>query len=325
MKTILTCLILALASIPCFAINGLWVHPESVIDETAADRTLDQAERSGIDNIYVLIFYRQQAWFRTDLCPMSPAVKEGFDPLGYCIESGHRRGTKVHAWYVNGELGGDEKGYFASKHPEWLATDSSGKRQLWFDFTDPDVRRFQTDLMVSAVKNYPALDGIHFDYIRFPGASLGYGKSAAENFRKETGKELVTPPGWDKFPIRIFLSTNALHGVTTGKTLAKFGTGMPAIVENSLGKGKALLFNWHAENSDAQVLDSFLASRLKAYGSGTKTVRLLMSERNEKSYGAKLRAATGTWLSRIGVEHTASKLDRCAAGDILVVRLSLER
>ena len=319
MKIILPFLVLAVASVPCWAINGLWVHPENVVDKATADRMLDQAQRSGIDNIYVLIFYRQQAWFRTEFCPMSPQVKDGFDPLGYCITAGHKRGMKVHAWYVNGEPGGDESGYFMTKHPDWMATDASGKQVPWFDFTKPEVRRFQTDLMVSAVKNYPRLDGIHFDYIRYPAVSLGYGKSATENFRKETGEELITPPTWTKFPIRIDVSANALHGVTTAETLAKFGTGIPAIVENRLGNGRALLFNWHAEQSIAPVLDSFLASRLKAYGSETKTVRLLVSELNEKRYGDRLRSGAAEWLARIGVKAEESRLDRCQANDILVV------
>lgn len=323
MKTLLVSLALALivclTSVPCCAIKGLWVHPENVIDQAAADKTLDQAQRSGIDNLYILIFYRQQAWFRTPFCPMSPDVKAGFDPLGYSIKAGHERGMKVHAWYVNGEPGGDESGYFASKHPDWMATDAQGKKELWFDFTNPEVRRFQKDLMVSAVKGYPQLDGIHFDYIRFPYGSLGYGKSSAEAFRKATGKTLISQPDSTKFPVRIDVSANAIHGVTTAKMLAKFGTGIPAIVENRLGKGRTLLFNWHAEQTSAPVLDSFLASKLRAYGSETKMVRLLMSELNEKSYGVDLRGYAAGWLARIGVKAVESKLDQCEAGDILVV------
>ena len=323
MKRILTCLVLVFVlcswSVPGSAINGLWVHPESVIDQATADKTLGQAQRSGIDNLYVLIFYRQQAWFHTDCCPMSAEVKDGFDPLGYCIRAAHKRGMKVHAWYVNGELGGDDKGYYATKHPDWMATDASGKQVLWFDFTNPDVRRFQRDLMVSAVKNYPQLDGIHFDYIRYPYGSLGYGKSSAEAFRKETGKALISPPDGTKFPIRIDLSANAMHGVTTGKTLAKFGTGLPAIVENRLGKGQVTFFNWHAEQSNSPILDSFLSSKLEAFGSKTRTVRLLVSEPNEKQYGPDLRGYAAGWLARTGVKVVESKVDQCGVGDILIV------
>ncbi len=319
MKIVLACFLLTLASVPCFAINGLWVHPENVIDKATADKTLDQAQRSGIDNLYVLIFYRQQAWFRTEFCPMSPDVKKGFDPLGYSITAGHKRGMKVHAWYVNGEPGGDDSGYFATKHPDWMATDAQGKKVDWFDFTNPQVLRFQRDLMVSAVKNYPKLDGIHFDYIRYPYGSLGYGKSSAEAFRNQTGKALISQTDSTEFPIRLDLAANAVHGVTTGKMLAKFGTGLPAIVENRLGTGRALLFNWHAEQSNGPVLDSFLLSRLRAYGSETRTVRLLVSEVNEKQYGVDLREYARGWLARIGVKAVESKLDQCEAGDILVV------
>ena len=308
-------LIIALCclAIPAFAINGLWVHPERVINRELADKTLDQAQRCGIDNIYVLVFHREQAWFKTAYCPMAKGVPEGFDPLGYCIEAGHKRGMKVHAWFVNGEGGG---GTILSSHPDWQAQDIEGNKVAWFDLTNPSVRRFQKDLMLSAARNYPRLDGLHFDYIRFPGNYLSYAPATIKAFKKATGSDL---PRWDRFPITQSLSANPIHRATTARVLAKFDTGMPAIMENRLGNGKVLLFNWHADATRLAILDSFLGAKLKDFSADSRPIRVLTSKDSEKKYGGGYRATASRWTKRAGYSSSDAELGSISPNDILVV------
>lgn len=318
MNRFILCLFVLLAGCvasPAHAVKGLWVHPERVIDKATADKTLGQAQRCGVDNLYVLIFNGGNAWFRTPQWHMSPNVKDGFDPLGYCIDAGHKRGMNVHAWFINGKMGTAER----DRHPEWQAENAQGGKSAWYDFTKPEVRQFQHDLMLSAVKGYPGLDGIHFDYIRFPNTSLGYGTSSVEAFRKASGYSPDEPAQLDRFPVKILLTANPIHGATTGKVLAAFGTGKPAILENRLGAGRVLFFNWHAEISRLTLLDSFLRSKLKELGAEKRPVKLLVSERNDKGYGGSSRTLAEQWLGRAGAKAVQAKLGECSANDILVV------
>ena len=319
LRLILVTSLACAASGPAFPVNGLWVHPESVVDRAAADRTLDQARRCGIDNVYVLVFHHEQAWFRTPYCPMSESVAEDFDPLAYCIEAAHKRGIKAHAWFVNGQAGdGGKPGAILSKHPDWDSLDWSGKKALWFDLTNPEVQRFQKDLMLSAVERYPKLDGIHFDYIRFSGTGLSHSPSAVKAFRQATGFE---PPKFNTFPLKLHVSGNPANAATTGKVLAAFDTGMPAIIENRLGKGRALLFNWHVERSQSPALDTFVAAKLKQFGAESRPIRLLFSEVNNERYGPGHRSLSAEWLSRIGSEVTDAEIGKgdLDAKDLLVV------
>ena len=308
-------LVIALCSlaIPAFAINGLWVHPERVVNQELADKTLDQAQRCAIDNIYVLVFHREQAWFKTDYCPLAQNVPEGFDPLSYCIEAGHRRGMKVHAWFVNGQGGG---GTILSSHPDWKAVDSDGNPTNWFDLTNPNVRRYQKDLMLSAARNYPKLDGLHFDYIRFPGSYLSYAPESVAAFKKATGSDI---PCCDKFPITQSLSANPIHRATTARVLAEFDTGMPAIMENKLGRGRVLLFNWHADATRLAVLDSFLGAKLKEFGADSHPVRVLISKDSEKKYGGGYRGTASKCVKRAGYLASDAELDGISATDILII------
>jgi len=298
---------------PAGAINGLWVHPERVANQELADKTLDQAQRCGIDNVYLLVFYRGQAWFKTDYSPFAKGVPEGFDPMGYCIEAGHKRGMKVHAWFVNGEAAG---GQILSAHPDWQSEDQQGNKVAWFDLTNPSVRRFQKDLMLSAVKNYPALDGVHFDYIRFPGNYLSYAPESVEAFKKATGFDIFQT---DKFPITQSLSANPIHRATTARVLAEFDTDMPAIMENTLGKGRVLLFNWHADATRLAILDSFLSSKLKDFGADSRPIRVLVSKDSEKKYGGGYRATAGRWVKRAGYSASDAELSEVSPNDVLVI------
>jgi uncharacterized lipoprotein YddW (UPF0748 family) len=299
-------------------INGLWVHPERVLTPELADKTLDQAQRCRMTDIYVLVFHHEQAWFRTPHCPISKSVKEGFDPLGYCITKGHKRGMRVHAWFVNGQAGDNGPGAIMSEHPDWQSEDANGAKVLWFDFCKPEVRRFQKDLMLSAVTNYPELDGIHFDYIRYPNANLSYSPSVLKAFRKDTG---FAPIRQDKFPLKLPISANPVHAVTTGTVLAEFGTGMPAVVENRLGKGRVLLLNWHAERNDSPALDRLLSAKLKEFGGDSRPIRLYFSPPTNESYGSSYRDAVAAWLTRLGYKWTGAQheADPPGAGDMLVV------
>lgn len=315
MRFVVCLVLLCCLASPGLAIRGLWVHPEKIIDRSAADNILDQADRCHIDNVYVLVFHKNGVWFRTPLRPMASDVTEGFDPLGYVIEAAHKRGIRVHAWFVNGEMGTTD----AEKHPDWQAGDAEGIKSLWYDFTKPEVRRFQCDLMLSAVKQYPDLDGIHFDYIRFPNTSLGYGPSSAKAFADATGHKPDELPQWDSFPIRTPLSANPICDVTTGVVLAKFDNDLPAIVENRLGAGRVLFFNWQAEASKLAVLDAFLKARLKRMGADKRVVKVLVSERNDKVYGDSSRSKAEQWLMRAGVKSIQTRLSECTSGDICVI------
>lgn len=95
----------------------------------------------------------------------------GWDPLEFAIEEAHKRGMELHAWFnvakvYNGGLPPlSSPRHILRSHPEWAQL-SEG--EWWVDMGRPEVRAYTEGLIMELVRLYD-LDGIHLDYVRYPG------------------------------------------------------------------------------------------------------------------------------------------------------------
>lgn len=104
----------------------------------------------------------------------------GYDPLAFAIDECHKRGMQLHAWIVTMPLGKDEhirrQGKLAlSRKRKELCTRYRGE---WFmEPGNPDVAHYLVNIVKEIVSGYD-VDGIHFDYIRYPDRTKGYPDAA---------------------------------------------------------------------------------------------------------------------------------------------------
>lgn len=196
-------------------VRALWVIRFTMTSEEAVLDMVQRAERAGINTLIVQVRGRADAFYDSAIEPSGEAMREDFDPLALVIEEAHRRGIAVHAW-INTHLiwGPTERpqspDHLVNRHPDWLAVPRElGKELAAVDPFDP---RF-VDRLVEHARAHPNtvegiysspshpgvqervhsiwldlatrydLDGLHFDYIRFPSASYDYSIGALERFR----------------------------------------------------------------------------------------------------------------------------------------------
>jgi hypothetical protein len=146
-------------------LRGVWVHGPQIKTPAAADALVARIEHANLNAAFVLVWYwGGQAYFQSSLCAMAEGVQGGYDPLGYMVGQCHQRGIQVHAWFVNGAYGAPEVRHILDQHPDWAVQDGAGG--IWYDFSRPEVRRFESDLMIECLRKYD-IDGLHFDYIRY--------------------------------------------------------------------------------------------------------------------------------------------------------------
>jgi uncharacterized lipoprotein YddW (UPF0748 family) len=184
--------------------------------EESVRRMVGDAEEAGFNTLIVQVRGRGDAYYDSRWEPRAELVQDPhFDPLALTLREAHARGMAVHAW-VNTHLVWSgpslpaSPGHIVNQHPDWLAVPRPLARTLWT--MDPHDPRFVAALRRHAADNpetvegvytspsHPGvkerlydvwmdlaeryeLDGIHFDYVRFPSGDFDYSRGALDRFR----------------------------------------------------------------------------------------------------------------------------------------------
>ena len=102
----------------------------------------------------------------------------GWDPLAFVITEAHRYGMEVHAWInvfkvrTTQNVPGSPL-HPTRAHPDWVVPYAG---EYWLDPGIPDARTYLINVVLDMVGNYD-LDGINFDYMRYPGNDFADGNS----------------------------------------------------------------------------------------------------------------------------------------------------
>ena len=142
------------------------------------------------------------------LLPQNPLVKN-WDPLKVAIEAAHSSGVDLHAWVWVFAVGNTRHNVLIGKPVEysgpiletkgiaWALTDKNGalridlQPEFWISPANKKACEFLIELYSEIVKNYD-VDGIQFDYIRFPfqkpESQVGFDIVTKEAFKKSSGK-----------------------------------------------------------------------------------------------------------------------------------------
>ena len=129
------------------------------------------------NTIYFQARARGDAFYRSRYEPWSDqltgtlGLDPGWDPLATLLEEAHSAGMEVHAWFNLFKVRGMEPVNPSSPphptlaYPGWCVTYQD---EVWMDPGNPGVRSYLVRVALDLIRTYP-LDGIHFDYIRYPG------------------------------------------------------------------------------------------------------------------------------------------------------------
>lgn len=185
--------------------RGMWVNAWShgLKSEAEIDHMIAAAREANINALLVEVRRRADALYHSSLEPMESDVPPGFDPLATVIRKAHAAGIEVHAWMVMMPATSAKQeplppGNVYRQHPDWATWSASGAPMHYGQeegiFLDPGVPAVQDYLVAVArdlVTHY-AVDGLHLDYIRYPGRKYGYNPVSVRRFKDETGH---TPSG----------------------------------------------------------------------------------------------------------------------------------
>lgn len=137
---------------------------------------LDQLQACKMNTVFLQTRVRGSVIYPSRIEPWDIALtgqydkSPGYDPLAFAIEECHKRGMELHAWVVTvpcfktaqaKRMG--KKGLLHT-HPAWLKRHADS---YYLDPGLPGVAEYIADICQEITENYD-IDGIHFDYIRYP-------------------------------------------------------------------------------------------------------------------------------------------------------------
>jgi uncharacterized lipoprotein YddW (UPF0748 family) len=216
--------------------RGLWVVRTALLSPQEVDRVVDEAAEAGFNALFVQVRGRGDAFYRSSIVPRSVLLERqprDFDPLGRLIARARARRLQVHAWVnvlLTAHFGQPlPRGHVLERHPDWAMVPRSvataafvatGARRLrlildagrsegdvegyYLSPAIPEVGARLEAVVRELVRNY-VLDGLHLDFVRYPGVSYDYSRAALERFRRARGgRDALSgpsrdPTGWNDY------------------------------------------------------------------------------------------------------------------------------
>lgn len=212
----------ALARLPR-EVRALWVVRTTLSHPDTVRAMVGRAARAGFNTLVVQVRGRGDAFYQSQWEPRPESVEahgDTYDPLALVIHEAHARGISVHAW-INTHLVGADWGltpdpdHLTRSRPDLLGVPRELARELfrmdpWAPGylesllgyaqahpdqiegiytapSHPEVSEHLYSVWMDLLDHYD-LDGLHFDYVRYPNPEFDYSRVSLERF-----KAWVTP------------------------------------------------------------------------------------------------------------------------------------
>jgi uncharacterized lipoprotein YddW (UPF0748 family) len=206
-------------------VRGMWVTRTWMTSPQKVAQVVDDAARHGVTTLFVQVRGRGDAFYlggpepRAVLLTTQPA----FDPLGEIISRAHARGLQVHAWLNVNLVAGSTDLPRAAQHvirqrpdllmvprdlvpalhgmaptsPSYVTRLAAWSHRhvnriegLYLSPITDDAHAYTLGIIDHLVSSYP-LDGLHLDYIRYPGPEFDHSRMALRAFRDAVALDLT--------------------------------------------------------------------------------------------------------------------------------------
>ncbi len=175
------------SAVPKEELRGVFLTTSNSLDwPKSYDRTEQQAslrkivrdmKAANLNAIFFQVRARGDAYYRSKFEPWAENLTgalgkdPGWDPLAFLLNEAHQAGIEVHAWFNAYKIRGPvAPAQSAPLHPmlafpDWVV---QYETEVWLDPGIPEVRQYLLWVLTDLVNQYE-IDGVCFDFIRYPG------------------------------------------------------------------------------------------------------------------------------------------------------------
>lgn len=164
--------------------SGLGAYPG---DWNRAAKALAAA---GVNIILPNMAWAGVAHYPSEILPHSKTFTQYGDQIAQCVSAAHAHGLEVHVWKITWNLEGAPKTFVEKIRAEGRTqVSATGEALNWLCPSHPKNVLLELDSILEIVANYD-VDGIHLDYIRYPGSHACYCKGCRERFVRTIRKPI---------------------------------------------------------------------------------------------------------------------------------------
>jgi len=185
-------------------IKGEWIVRWEIPNEKSAVNVVNKAKQDGCNTIFVQTYARGEVLYPSQRFPEFEELKTNKDILKIIINQSHQLGISVHIWinlfYAWSQAPFPKKyNHLRYTNPDWFLTDKYGRSMLHYSVSDLKrkglpgyfISPFANGIggyfksLLREILNKYDIDGVHFDYARFPNKGLDYGKDIKTLFMRK--------------------------------------------------------------------------------------------------------------------------------------------
>jgi uncharacterized lipoprotein YddW (UPF0748 family) len=179
--------------------RAVWCHSAYGVDGMTWDGAIKKLKDNGFTAVVPNMLWGGQTDYPSKVLPVNPRVQKDGDQIAQCLTACRKYGIEIHVWKVNWNMGNASKDFVTQMKAEKRTQQSStGVIEPWLCPSNPANQTMELESMLEIVKNY-AVDGIHFDYIRYPDSEHCYCDGCRERFEALVG---VRVESWPKDVLR---------------------------------------------------------------------------------------------------------------------------
>ena len=181
-------------------LRGAWIHsPTGIEDKRGWDATVKVLAENGYNALFANFAWAGCADYPSGVVEPHPSLYDSdgncHDRLQECLDACRKYGVQLHVWIVVCNLGHRTSERVKCQFGEEgrLQLNSEGEESTYLAPHLEVNKILLRDLATEIVSRYP-VDGLHLDYIRYPGSKFDFSPAARAAFEQSLGRSVAQWP-----------------------------------------------------------------------------------------------------------------------------------
>lgn len=176
--------------------RAFWCHSAFGVAGMDWDEAIQRLADNGLTAILPNMLWGGVAFYRSEVLPVYKDIESKGDQIARCLAACKKHGVECHVWKVNYNMGRwTDQAFVEQMHSAGRVQVSydGSVNERWLCPSHPENQKLEIMAMLEVARQYD-VDGLHFDYIRYPGRDGCFCEGCRKRFEEAIDKRIVQWP-----------------------------------------------------------------------------------------------------------------------------------